>query len=191
MSIQRTDVNEYVTGVHVVGNDSLGVIGSLIPTTGSDGGSIFTDDLSPPTTDSIEFRALITSAPATGELYLYENGAFTFEPDGQDTESFIVDMYQDGVFQRSETVNIETNTEQRTSSTINLSITGITDGLHRVVIVDNSTTPATVIHDDDVSFTSEAGAIPTIPLAVGVRWFGLWFGDNAPTDGSGITGVTV
>ncbi len=76
-------------------------------------------------------------------------------------------------------------------STINLSITGITDGPHRIVIVDNSTTPATVIHDDDVSFTSEAGTIPTIPLAVGVRWFGLWFGDNAPTDGSGITGVTV
>jgi hypothetical protein len=81
--------------------------------------------------------------------------------------------------------------EDLLSSLINLSITGITDGLHRIVIVDNSTTPATVIHDDDVSFTSEAGAIPTIPLTVGVRWFGLWFGDNAPTDGDGITGVTV
>jgi hypothetical protein len=76
-------------------------------------------------------------------------------------------------------------------STINLSITGVTDGLHRIVIVDNSTTPATVIHDDDVSFASEAGTIPTMPVAVGVRWFGLWFGDNAPTDGDGITGVTV
>lgn len=73
------------------------------------------------------------------------------------------------------------------STTINLTVSGIPDGLHRIYL-DNSA--GARVFASDVTFTSEAASIPNIPLEAGEQVFGYWKGTNPPSDGTGIFGVT-
>jgi hypothetical protein len=73
-------------------------------------------------------------------------------------------------------------------STANITITGIPDGDHYLYLNDSSHNE---IFRGLVTFAAEAATLPALPLLVGVRYFGYWPGTNAPTDGAGVTGVTV
>jgi hypothetical protein len=74
------------------------------------------------------------------------------------------------------------------TSTANITITGIPDGDHYIFLNDDTHTQ---IYSGLVTFAAEAATLPALPLLVGVRYYGYWKGSNTPTDGSGITGITV
>lgn len=71
-------------------------------------------------------------------------------------------------------------------STFNITISGIPDGSHRIVLDDEA---GNRIYDDNVTFASTVATIPSL-LDVGTRYYGYWPGTTPPTDGCGITGVT-
>lgn len=92
MSI-RVATSSLIAGAVVVGDPGLGVLGSEVPTTGEHGGGIAatwlaTEDLTK------EVRVLITSWPATGTLFVYEDTSFEY--DGEST-TFEAQLYTDGV----------------------------------------------------------------------------------------------
>ncbi|AGH44523.1 hypothetical protein [Paraglaciecola psychrophila] len=74
------------------------------------------------------------------------------------------------------------------TSTANITITGIPKGDHYIYLNDDTHTQ---IHSGLVTFAAEAATITALPLLVGARYYGYWKGSNTPTDGSGITGITV
>lgn len=92
MSI-RVASSSLISGAVVVGDPGLGVLGSEVPATGEHGGGIAatwlaTEDLTK------EVRVLITSWPATGTLFVYEDTSFEY--DGEST-TFEAQLYLDGV----------------------------------------------------------------------------------------------
>lgn len=92
MSI-RVATSSLISGAVVVGDPGLGVLGSDVPTMGEHGGGIAatwlaTEDLTK------EVRVLITSWPATGTLFVYEDTSFEY--DGEST-TFEAQLYLDGV----------------------------------------------------------------------------------------------
>jgi hypothetical protein len=74
------------------------------------------------------------------------------------------------------------------TSTANITISGISNGDHYIYLNDASHNE---IFRGLVTFAAEAATLPALPTSVGTRYFGYWPGTNAPTDGDGVTGVTV
>jgi hypothetical protein len=110
------------------------------------------------------------SALTTGESYDVYSRAYNALGDSEPT-----------------TTQSVTATETATS-TANITITGIPNGDHYIYLNDDTHTE---IHSGLVTFAAEAATLPALTLAVGARYYGYWTGSNAPTDGSGITGVTI
>ena len=86
MSI-RVDTSSLISGAMVCGNRGLGVAGAVIRATtgtGTHGAGILYDDWDNSGDDAKEFRALIVTPPASGSLFVYEDGSFTLTgaPDG-------------------------------------------------------------------------------------------------------------
>jgi hypothetical protein len=75
-----------------------------------------------------------------------------------------------------------------TTSTLNLSINGISNGNHYIYL---NSAAHTEIFKGLVAFSGESASIPNLSPVAGTRVYGYWTGSNAPTDGSGVTGVTV
>lgn len=69
---------------------------------------------------------------------------------------------------------------------LNLTIAGIPDGQHRLVL----DYAETRVFAGNVMFAGEAAQVTGLFVPAGVRLFGYWVGDNPPVDGCGITGVT-
>ena len=92
MSI-RVDTASLIVGALVVGVSGLGVLGSAVPGTGDAGASILYNDLVLPADAGKEVRALITSAPSSGTLFVYEDGALEYT--GAST-TFLYQLYVDG-----------------------------------------------------------------------------------------------
>lgn len=97
MTTLRIDNSEWISNSLVIGNTGLGVLGSDIPSTGEDGPSFLYNDLDLPNDANKEIRALILTWPSDGDLFVYEDGSFSFTdaPDG--TYFFTYDLYVDGV----------------------------------------------------------------------------------------------
>lgn len=93
----RIDSTEWISGALLIGETGLGVLAEDIPSTGDDGASYLYNDLSLPADNGKEICGRITSWPASGTLYAYEDGSFTFTgaPDG--AYSFAYQLYVDGV----------------------------------------------------------------------------------------------
>lgn len=93
----RIDSTDWISGALVLGGTGLGVLAENIPSTGTDGPSYLYNDLSLPSDNGKEICGRITSWPAAGTLYAYEDGSFSFTgaPDG--AYSFAYQLYVDGV----------------------------------------------------------------------------------------------
>lgn len=91
MSI-RADSNSLIAGAVVVGAAGLGILAEQVPTTGDHGGGIAATWLGPEDAGK-EVRVLITSWPATGSLFVWEDTSF--ERNGPST-SFAAQLYVDG-----------------------------------------------------------------------------------------------
>ena len=88
---------------------------------------------------------------------------------------------------RSRTIVVEP-AQVSISSTINVSITGIPDGPHEVVLHKRGTRE--VIHDGLLTFSNETASLSIDGVAANEEVYGVWFGDNPPETGTGTYGVT-
>lgn len=92
MSI-RVDSSPLIAGAVVVGVPGLGVLAENVPTTGEHGGGIAAKWLGPEDAGK-EVRVLVTSWPAVGSLFVFEDTSFDY--DGEST-SFSAQLYLDDV----------------------------------------------------------------------------------------------
>lgn len=97
MSYVRISATSWIVGLVLVGNTGLGVLGSAIPSSGTDGSSFLYNDITLPADANKQIRALILTRPSAGTLFVYEHGGFIFfgAPDG--TYTFTYQVYADGV----------------------------------------------------------------------------------------------
>jgi len=82
-----------ITGTHY-GGASIGVLGSLVPSTGLSGAGYLYAGLSLPADDSKEVRGPITRWPTNGTLTVYEDSSFTY---AGTTDYALYALYVDGV----------------------------------------------------------------------------------------------
>lgn len=95
MSI-RVSSTSLIAGAIVVGNAGHGVLAQQIATTGDYGPGYAYSSLSFPADNGKEIRGLITTQPALGTLFAFEDTSFTFVgPNG--THTFQYQIYVDGV----------------------------------------------------------------------------------------------
>ncbi|WP_341649942.1 hypothetical protein [Thauera humireducens] len=92
MSI-RVDTSSLITGAVVVGDPGLGVLAEQVPTTGEHGGGIAATWLGPEDAGK-EVRVLVTSWPAVGSLFVFEDTSFDYDGPGS---TFEAQLYLDGV----------------------------------------------------------------------------------------------
>lgn len=93
----RIDTSEWISGSLIIGETGLGVLGSVIPSTGDNGAGYAYNDLSLPADAGKEICGRITTWPSAGTLFAYEDTSFEFSgaPDG--AYSFAYQLYVDGV----------------------------------------------------------------------------------------------
>lgn len=94
MSI-RLSTNSLIAGAVVVGHPGHGVPAEQIPAVGDDGAGYAYSSLSLSADNGKEIRGAITTWPAVGILYAYEDTSFIYSgPDG--THTFQYQIYVDG-----------------------------------------------------------------------------------------------
>ena len=87
------------------GRGGLGVLGSEIPSEGTDGASPIYAGLSLPAEANNEFRLVITTTPTLGTLFVYEDTSFNFTgPAGVHVWTY--SAYKDGVLYGTGTVTL-------------------------------------------------------------------------------------
>lgn len=92
------------SGYHY-GRGGLGVLGSEVPDTGTDGASPIHSGLSLPAEANNEFRIVVTTTPTLGDLFVYEDTSFSFTgPDGIHVWTYAA--YKDGVLYGTGTVTL-------------------------------------------------------------------------------------
>lgn len=108
----RVSTTSLISGALVVGDRGLGVLGSQVPSTGTNGASYLYNDLSLPADNDYEIRGVIETWPSAGTLRANEEGSFTFSdaPDGQYT--FTYRLYVSGVDSGTATVTITVGTAE-------------------------------------------------------------------------------
>ena len=87
----------------VFGVNSLGVLGSTVPSTGTHGPSAIYSELSLPGDNSTEVRFLITSPPPGSAVIMEENGAFIVSGLSDGVYNLVGNFYKRGVLQGSVT----------------------------------------------------------------------------------------
>lgn len=98
----------------ILGSPYVGVLGSLIPTTGEHGGGYAASSVEPEDANK-EIRGLVTTWPTLGTLFAFEDTSFTY--DGE-SDTFAWQMYVDGVAVGSpQTVTITVGAEHALDST--------------------------------------------------------------------------
>lgn len=102
MSI-RVDTASLISGAVVVGNRGLGVLGSDIPSTGTNGASYLYADLSLPADANKEYSGFVVTPPGVGNFFAYEDGSYTYF--GQST-TFVYKLREDGVDKGNQTITI-------------------------------------------------------------------------------------
>lgn len=102
----RVDTVSLIAGATVCGVRGLGVLGSAIPASGDAGASLLFNDITLPGEATDEFRVLILSAPAGGNLFAYEDGSFTATGYADGTHSGTYEGFKNGVSYGTATFNI-------------------------------------------------------------------------------------
>lgn len=95
----RVDTSSLIAGAVVCGNRGLGVTGAVIratTATGTHGAGWLYDDWDDSGDDAKEFRLLIETPPADGELFVYEDGSFYWTPATDGTRSCVGRLFVDG-----------------------------------------------------------------------------------------------
>jgi hypothetical protein len=102
----RVDSSPLIASSVVVGDPGHGVIANDVPSTGEHGPGYIYDQVQALGLTTEEVRGLITTPPASGDLFAFEDSSFTFDaPDG--SYSFQYQLYVDGVSTGSvQTVNL-------------------------------------------------------------------------------------
>lgn len=83
--------------VDTIGSGGFGVLGAEIAATGDAGAGYAYNDLQFPTDTSKEICGRITTWPAVGTLYAYEDTSFTYSRPSDGTDSFQYQLYVDGI----------------------------------------------------------------------------------------------
>lgn len=92
------------SGYHY-GRGGLGVLGSEVPDSGTDGASPIYTGLSLPAENSNEFRIVVTTTPTLGNLFVYEDSSFSYTgPDGVHVWTYAA--YKDGILYGSGTITL-------------------------------------------------------------------------------------
>jgi hypothetical protein len=92
------------SGYHY-GRGGLGVLGSEVPDSGTDGASPIYAGLSLPAEANNEFRIVLLTTPTLGELFVYEDTSFSFTgPDGVHVWTYA--GYKDGVLYGTGTITL-------------------------------------------------------------------------------------
>lgn len=102
----RVDTSSLIAGAVVCGNRGLGVTGAVIratTATGTHGAGWLYDDWDDSGDDAKEFRLLVETPPADGELFVYEDGSFYWTPVTDGTRTCIGRLFVDGADQGTET----------------------------------------------------------------------------------------
>lgn len=102
----RVDTSSLIAGAVVCGNRGLGVTGAVIratTATGTHGAGWLYDDWDDSGDDAKEFRLLVETPPADGELFVYEDGSFSWAPDSTGTRTCVARLFVDGADQGAET----------------------------------------------------------------------------------------
>lgn len=106
----RYDV-PWIAGKAIYGNSGLGITGAVMRATtgtGTHGAGILYDDWDNSGDDAKEFRALIVTHSASGDLFVYEDGSFTLTgaPDGSYTLTYRLFVDGADLGTATETINI-------------------------------------------------------------------------------------
>lgn len=82
-------------GVCTIGDEGGGLLGSSIASSGTNGPGYAYNDLALPADAGKEICGRITTWPASGTLYAYEDTSFTYTPSGDGATSFQYQLYVD------------------------------------------------------------------------------------------------
>lgn len=91
------NLNRSFTRGRICGTPKCGVLGSTIPSSGANGPGYTYNDLALPGDAGKDICGRITTWPATGTLFAYEDTSFDYTPAGDGAESFQYQLYVDGV----------------------------------------------------------------------------------------------
>jgi hypothetical protein len=110
----RVDTASLIAGAVVVGDRGLGVLGSDVPSTGTNGPGYLYNDLTLPADANKEVRGLIITPPSAGTFFAYEDSGFTLADAPNGTYTFTYRLFEDGVDKgtATETIQIGTATVQ-------------------------------------------------------------------------------
>ena len=103
----RVSPSPLIAGAVVVGGTGLGVLGSLIPSSGDAGASYLYNDLTLPADNNVEVRGLIVTPPSAGTFFAFENGSFTLTGAPNGSYSFVYRLFADGVDLGTATASIQ------------------------------------------------------------------------------------
>ena len=91
------NLNRSSAGKRICGTPKVGVIGSLIPSSGDSGPGYTYNDLSFPADANKEICGQITAWPSAGTLFAHEDTSFEFTDAPNGTYTFQYQLYVDGV----------------------------------------------------------------------------------------------
>lgn len=102
-----------ISGAYHFGNRGLGVLGSQVPSTGTNGPGYIYNDLSLPADNNKEYSGFVETPPGVGTFFAFEDSSFTYTGP---TTSFVYRLREDGVDKGTQTVTI--NTDDTPAATI-------------------------------------------------------------------------
>jgi hypothetical protein len=88
----------------ICGTPYRGILGSAIPSTGTHGPSAIYNDLSLPADNNKDYSLRLTAWPASGSLFMYEDGSSVFIPAANGTFTATAMLVENGVDVSSETL---------------------------------------------------------------------------------------
>lgn len=177
------------------GNRGLGVLGSAIPSTGTNGPSYMYNDLTLPADANKEYSGFVVTPPGIGTFFAYEDGSFTYT--GAST-SFVYKLREDGVDKGNQTVTITMSTtptatigwteaNDTSAITANVATTTRTAQIGYTEANDISAVTGNVATVADTVNPTMNGAI-TITSITTSGWTAAW---SAGSDNIGVSGYEI
>lgn len=91
------NLNTSSSGRRICGTSHVGIPGDQIPSTGTNGVSAIYPSLNLPTDAKKEYRLRLLTWPASGSLFMYEDGSLTFAPVADGTYTATGMLMENGV----------------------------------------------------------------------------------------------
>jgi hypothetical protein len=142
-------------------------------------------------TEGSTFENRVGGAPSNASQILYPtaNGTSITATGIITTDAQEVDGYLWNVTTGEwETWSVDFPLPDTTTSTAQVTITGIANGTHAIKLWNDATNA--ILFNGNLTFT-DTTATTSLDVAAGTVFVGRWLGDNPPTTGTGIYGVTV